>query len=259
MLSGPAEPAPVAEPQLAQWLMFDAGGVLDGSIVKTQEDINQTLQAYRAIGRSTEDCATEVYQLTDRDLAWSSDGTLIQALDPQVQAQRVLKNGKDVLLMLSRLRAQTFADGDPKYKIAFHSSNDPQALVRDLTMLHAASQSYHLPHFKVDYSAIAVPHDAHVNDVDGAKIEIEAARDEASLVPIAYDMYEGIEDGQRVQRSLKAAFDVSQTDAYRIRTPDEEDASGRRIWAQKRDVRCAIEKKRYDSRRARGTFRYCLR
>ena len=211
------------------------------ALQKTQADITQTLQAYRDLGQPLENCATEVYQLKNRDLAWSSDGTLIQALNPQVQAQRVLKNGKDILLMLGRLRAQTFADGRPKYKIAFHSSNDPQALARDLNMLHAASQTYNLPRFEVDYSALSLPNGANVKGVDGVEIEIGVATDEKSLVPIAYDMYEGIEAGQPVQLSLKT-LGVHQTDAYRLNNPDEEDASGRRIWAQKRDLRCAIEK-----------------
>ena len=71
--------------------MFDAGGVLDGAAPLSKQQILEGQRCgYIPQGRT-------VYQLGDEDLAWSSEGDVIDKLNDNAQDQRVLKNGKMIL------------------------------------------------------------------------------------------------------------------------------------------------------------------
>ncbi|MBM93825.1 MAG: hypothetical protein CMF51_03650 [Legionellales bacterium] len=161
---------------------------------------------------------------------------MIDQLNSEAEDQRVLKNGKMILKMLGWMCQQRLSNGQPKYKIALQSSNDPTALYRDLKRLHDASERYHLPQLKVDYSAILTSPTVKVKTDEGRAIEIRAATDEASFTPVPYDVAEMNELGKVVRVRLKD-INVIRTEAYGLSDLNSP------IWVQKRDLRCAIEKR----------------
>lgn len=130
---------------------------------------------------------------------------------------------------------QRLRNGQPKYKIALHSSNDPTALYRDLRRLRDASERYHLRQLKIDYSAIPISPTLKLKTDEGQAIETRAATDEASFIPVSYDVAETTELGG-VSRVRLKDINVITTEAYGLSDLNSP------IWAQKRDLRCAIEK-----------------